>query len=94
MVRYREDLKTQVEDMIEETKNTDRKLPDGSDSTRARLAKGELVKGVLVPPFAAHTVHGSRGNTMQAIETVTGCSDVIMEIESKTKTQNLTIHVK
>ena len=94
VVRQREDLKTPVEDVIEETESTDRKLLDGSDSTRARLANGELVKDVLVPTFAGQTVHGSRGNTIQAIETVNGCSEVIMEIESETKRQNLTIRNK
>ena len=40
MVRQREDLKTPVDDMNEETENTDRKLLDGSDNIRARLTRG------------------------------------------------------
>ena len=76
--------------MNEETESTNRKLFDGSDSTRARLAKGERVKSVFVPTFAVQTVQAS----MSAIETVTGCADVITEIKSETKLQNLTIHSK
>ena len=40
VVRQREDLKTPVDDMNEETENTDRKLLDGSDNIRARLTRG------------------------------------------------------
>ena len=39
-------------------------------------------------------MHGPEGSTLQAIETVTGCVDVFMKIESGTKTQNLTMHAK
>ena len=94
MVGQREDLETSVGDMNEETESNNRTFLDDSDSTKARLTRGELVKGVFVPKFAAHTVHGPRGNTMQAIETVTGCVDVITQIKSGTKTHNLTIHAK
>ena len=52
------------------------------------------MKGVSVPTFAAQTVHGPTGSTMQATKTVTGCVYVIMEIKSGTKTQTLTIHTK
>jgi hypothetical protein len=57
VAREREDLKTQVDDMNKNTESTDRKLLNDSDSTRARLTRGNLVKGVFEPTFAAQTVH-------------------------------------
>ena len=71
MVRQRENVKTPVKDMIEETEGVGRKLLDGSDSTRARLSRGEIVKGALVPTFPANTMRGPRSSTTHAIETVT-----------------------
>ena len=92
LIRQREDLKTHVDDMNEEMESADRELLDDSASTRARQAMGKLVKGVSVPTFAAQTVHGPVGSTLQAIETATGCVDLIMEIKIGSKTQNLTIY--
>ena len=94
MVRQREELKMPVDDMNEVMECANRELLGNSDITRARLASGELVKCVSVPTFAAQTVHGPEGITLQAIESVTGCMDVIMEIEGGTKEHNPTIHAK
>ena len=80
--------------MNEETESTDRTLLNGSDSTRARLVRGKLVKSVFVPICAAQMVHGPRGSTIQTLESVTGYADVIMELKSGTKMQNMTIHTK
>jgi hypothetical protein len=93
VVRQRDDLEAPVDDMNEETDSAEGELPDDSDSTRARLLGGTLVKSVSVPTFVAETIHGPQGSTLRAIEIVTGCLDSVMEIENGAETQILMIHV-
>ena len=50
--------------MNEETESADRELLGDSNSTRSRLAKGKLVKGVSVPTFVTQTTHGPEGITL------------------------------
>ena len=64
VVRQIDDLRSPVDDMNEETDSAGRELPDDSNSTRARLIKGRLVKSVSVPTFAAETIHGSQSSNL------------------------------
>ena len=58
VVRQRDNLMTPIDDMNEETDLAKIKLLDDSNSTRAMLARGKLVKSISVPTFAAKTING------------------------------------
>ena len=64
VLRQRDDLKTPVDDMNEETDGAKRDSPDDSNRTRARSARGKLAKSVSVPTFAAETIHEPEGSTL------------------------------
>ena len=84
VVRQRDELEAPDNDMNEKTDNDKRKLPDDSNITRARLARGKLVESVSEPIFAANMIHGPQGGNLQVIEIVVECVDVVMETERGT----------
>ena len=53
-----------------------------SNSAETVVLGGRLAKSIHVPTFAAEMIHGPQGSTLQTIKIVTGCVDVVMDINS------------
>ena len=80
------EAKTSLDDTNKETNSAQGELYDDSDRTEEVVSGGRQTKNISVPIFAAETIHGPQGSTLQAIRIVTGCLEMDMVIKSGSET--------